>query len=325
MLALLAAAAIAAGGYGDGDTLCRLSDPQITESSGIAASATYDDLFYTHNDSGDDARIFAIDRSCRTVATFALSGVDTRDWEDISRGPGRTLWLADIGDNSERRDRGILVHRVVEPKRSTGVVRLASTSYRLTYPDGPHDAEALLVHPRTGQLIIVTKGLGHGVAYALSQPLRADVPNRLCRVADVALPLVTAGDISPDGSRVVLRNYSAAYEWDVRGDDVIGAMRGRPARIALPPSEQGEGITYSRDGQGLIVSSEGVGSPVHELRRTATPSASPSPSAAASAQPSRASPPQPARWRPLVIPVIAAVVLALGLVGLRRTRIVRSR
>jgi hypothetical protein len=291
-----------------------LRDARITEASGLVASAAYDDVLYTHNDSGDTARFFAIDRNCRTHATFVLSGVQARDWEDISRGPAGTLWIGDIGDNAATRERGILVHRVEEPGPREGEVRIPSTAYRLRYPDGPHDAEALLVHPRSGQLLIVTKGFGGGVVYVAKLPLSASAPNVLRAAGRVSVPEVTAGDISPDGSRVVLRNYTAAYEWDVKGGDVVAALKGEPTRIPLPRSPQGEAITYSRDGTSLIVASEGVGAPVQELRRAAQ--ASPS-------SPSRRAGGGTSGHRTPALPAAvigAGLLLVLGLIGLRRTR-----
>jgi hypothetical protein len=290
---------------------CHLADPQITESSGIVASAAYDDVLYTHNDSGDVARFFRINASCRTTGTFLLSGVQARDWEDISRGPGDTLWLGDIGDNNATRERGILVHQVAEPAPdTTGVVRLTATSYRLRYPDGPHDAEALLVHPRTGQVLIVTKGFAGGSVYAAPLPLSASQPNVLKEVGRVFVPEVTAGDISPDGSRVVLRDYTAAYEWRVSGDDVAKALKGQPTRIPLPSAPQGEGITYSRDGRSFIVSSEGAGTAVEEVDRAAVPSPRPARSGASSPWPQRAA----------AATAGALLLLLVGVVGLRRTR-----
>jgi hypothetical protein len=295
---------------------CHLADPQITESSGIVASATYNDVLYTHNDSGDVARFFAIDRTCRTRATFVLTGVQARDWEDISRGPGNTLWLGDIGDNNSTRTKGILVHRVPEPGPAQGVVRLRAISYRLTYTDGPHDAEALLVHPRTGQLLVVTKGLTGATVYAAPLPLHAATPNVLERVGTVSVPEVTAGDISPDGTHVVLRNYTAAYEWDVTGDDIAGALTGESTRIPLPRSAQGEAITYSRDGGSMIVTSEGVGAAVQEIARAAP---LPSPRRVPIA---RSSPWARAVWAAVLG---AALLLVVGVVSLRHTRVRDSR
>jgi hypothetical protein len=296
--------------------LCAFADPRINEASGIVASSAYADVLYTHNDSGDTARFFAIDDSCRTRATFVLNGVQARDWEDISRGPRGTLWLGDIGDNNATRDRGVLLHRVLEPQpTATGTVRLPSVAFRFRYADGPHDAEALMVHPRTGQVLIVTKGFSGGVVYAAPQPLQAAVPGTLRQVGRVSVPEVTGGDISPDGTHIVLRNYTAAYEWTVKGDDVVGALQGEPTRIALPSSPQGEAISYSRDGRSLIVTSEGVGATVQDVDRTTVASPRPARSARSSGWP-----------RAVTAAVLgAALLLLIGLAGLHRTRSRRPR
>ena len=247
--------------------LLELADERITESSGIVTSSD-GRLLFTHNDSGDSARFFAVDRSGRTRATYVLRGVQARDWEDISRGPGRTLWLGDIGDNRAIRDRGLLVHRVAEPSGASSAT-LPSTPYRLRYEDGPRDAEALIVTPRTGLVLVVEKTLGSSAGvYAADLPLRAGgAVNVLRRVAQVSVPSVTGGDISADGTRLVLRNYSAAYEWEVPDGDVVGALAKEPTRVQLPGSQQGEGIAYGAGAQSLITSTEGVRAPVHELRR----------------------------------------------------------
>lgn len=263
------------------------SDPRITESSGLAGSST-PGIVYTHNDSGDAARFFAVDNRGRTRTVYTLPGVQARDWEDMARGPdeqGRSsLWLGDIGDNNARRERGLLVHRVREPEPSSRarVTTEAPTSFRLRYPDGPGDAEALLVHPRTGRLYVVTKPLAGGAGvYAAPEVLDPDGPNALQRIATVVLEgtgtpggpgigglaqlLVTAGDFAPDGSRLALRTYTDLYEWDVPGDDVASAFDGEPRVTALPETRQGEGLTYTSDGRAVLVSTEGRAAPVHRV------------------------------------------------------------
>ena len=298
MVALLLAAAM----YGDPTVAFTVQDPRISESSGLVSSSTRDGLVFTHNDSGDDARFFALDGRGRTVTTYVLPGVRARDWEDIARGPdeqGRSsLWLGDIGDNSARRDNGILVHRVREPVPDgrARVTTEAPTSFRLRYPDGPGDAEALVVHPRTGRLYVVSKPLaGPAQVYAAPAELDPAGANRLERIGQVAprstgTPggpgigglaqlLVTAADISPDGGRLAVRTYTDVYEFDLPGEDLGAALAGTPVVTALPPTEQGEGLAYSRDGRSLLTSTEGRGAPVHRL--TAVPR-SPEPAATAS-------------------------------------------
>ncbi|MCW2679440.1 MAG: hypothetical protein JWM62_841 [Frankiales bacterium] len=265
-----------------------LQDPRISESSGLA-SATSPGIVYTHNDSGDEARFFAVDTSTgRTRTVYALPDVQARDWEDMARGPDEdgvsSLWLGDIGDNNARRDLGLLVHRVREPEPTSRerVTTEPPTSFRLRYPDGPGDAEALLVHPRTGRLYVVTKPLSGGaLVYAAPTTLDPDGPNVLERVGSVRLEptgtpggpgigglaqlLVTAGDIAPNGSHVALRTYTDLYEWEVEGDDVAGAFAGKPTVTALPESRQGEGLAYTADGSAVLLSTEGAGTPVHRV------------------------------------------------------------
>jgi hypothetical protein len=334
LLALLLAAAL----YGDPAVAFTFQDPRITESSGLASSST-PGVVFTHNDSGDDARFFAVDDTGRTVTTYALPDVQARDWEDMARGPdeqGRSsLWLGDIGDNNALRDHGLLVHRVREPVPGDreAVTTEPPTSFRLVYEDGPGDAEGLLVHPRTGRLYVVTKPLaGPAKVYAAPEVLDAEGRNLLELVAEVPLRatgtpggpgigglaqlLVTAGDISPDGARVALRTYTDLYEWAIEGDDVAAAFDADPVVTPLPETRQGEGLAYAPDGRSVLVSTEGAGAPVHRLtaQQQAAPSVQPSvPAPAAEREPER-------RW-----PLVAAVGVLLALLLLRRGAVRRRR
>ena len=338
--------ALAAAVYGDPAVAFTFADPRIAESSGLASGSDPGVLF-THDDSGDEARFFAVGEDGRTRTTYVLPGVQARDWEDMARGPdeqGRSsLWLGDIGDNSAARERGILVHRVLEPEPTDeeSVTTEPPTSFRLRYPDGPGDAEGLMVHPRTGRLYVVSKPLaGPAQVYAAPQPLDPDGPNVLERVAEarvgstgtpggpgiggLAQLLVTAADLSPDGSRVAVRTYTDLYEWSIEGDDVAGAFDGEPVVTPLPPTDQGEGLAYTADGTAVLVSSEGVGAPVHRLVRDPVLAAQDEP-AADEAAPDQAAPDQAARderW-PLVAAggaLLAVLLVVRGVVRRARYR-----
>ena len=307
--------------YDAGRVLLTFTDPAIAESSGLTASGARDDVVFTLNDSGDRARLFAVDRSGRTLSTHTLPDVKARDWEDLARGPDRTLWIADIGDNGASRDRGVLVHRVPEPTELTGTTRTAPpATFRLRYEDGPRDAEALLVHPRTGQVAVVTKSLGGaGGLYLAPLPLTGDV-NVLRRVADVPVMLVTGGALSPQGDRLVLRNYDDAYEWIVRGDsadDLVAALAGPATSISLPDTDQGEAISYSRDGRDLLTSSEGAGAPVHLLAGRAGAGSA---AAERSASPGADEPGGADRRPGLLLALAAGLGGAALLLGYRRRR-----
>jgi hypothetical protein len=242
---------VGAGAPAEDEVVFAFADPAIIESSGLAVE---DGLFATVNDSGDSARVFTVDPADgRTVAVTAWGG-EPEDVEAIALLPGGDLLVGDIGDNTMSRDS---VELVRVPFGHDGSVE--PTSYELAYPDGPHDAEALLVHPQTGQVLVVAKEF-IGRLYAAPAKLDDDGANELELVSEDVQPIATDGAFFPDGRTFVLRGYSTAtfYRWPSleRIDD-----------IPLPDQEQGEGIAVGPDGQ-VFVSSEGQHS---EVLRIALP------------------------------------------------------
>ena len=123
--------------WGEVTKRCKVKDDRIVENSGMSRSTYRPNTLFVHNDSGGGARFFAIDDRCRTTAVFTVPGAPAKDWEDMASGPGHTLWFGDIGGN--RSEVNVVV--VKEPKRLRGRA-LSHTTYRLSYPDGAHNAEA---------------------------------------------------------------------------------------------------------------------------------------------------------------------------------------
>jgi hypothetical protein len=258
--------------------LFSLGDQRIDESSGLAASSD-GRYVYTHNDSGDSARFFKVDARGNTAAVYTLRGAKNIDWEDMATGADaaghRILYFGDIGDNTASR-KEVDVYRVAEPTGRSGDVPWVR--YRFAYPDGAHDAEALLVDPRTQRIYIATKTLlGGGALYAAPATLTLGGLNILSRVRPVP-SLVTSADFSPDGTRIVLLTYLAAY-W---ADGVDGALHSFDG----PLQRQDEAIAFTADGSGLLVGSEGVGSTVYRVGLPWVHDRAASPSASASAAPS---------------------------------------
>ncbi|MFN3653531.1 MAG: hypothetical protein ACK47B_28465 [Armatimonadota bacterium] len=290
-LALLLPAVAAEPPYGPPEQLFKLQDPRINEASGLAASAKSDDLLFTHNDSGDGANLYAFDMQGRTLAMLRVKGAFALDWEDIARGPDESgnpsLFLADIGDNFRIRPH-LTVYRIPEPAIHPSQPGRAgetapAAAFDLRYPDGARDAEGLFVHPRTGQLFVVTKSAQGSAIFAAPVPLKPKVANTMTKLASIQFDqfgetegskrdpsgsrLATGADISPDGERIVIRTYTDAWEWRVKGDDVAAAFRIRPKQVPLPALRGGEAIAYSRSGDALFVTVEGGSPPVHRLQR----------------------------------------------------------
>jgi hypothetical protein len=269
--------------YGQPATIATIKDKSISESSGLVASRTTPGAYWTHNDSGDGPFIYAFDTRGDSFGTFRVSGAEARDWEDIAAGPGPQpnrsyLYIGDIGDDDSVRPE-VIVYRVAEPALSTSTRKFTKSqpgstepaeAIRLKYPDGKHDAEALLVHPGTGNLYIVTKVLiANPVVYEAVAPFTAGQSITMQKVAGPRVPslfggAITGGSISPDGRRVALCDYFAGYELVLpegssNFDDI---WKQKMISFDLGKRKQGESITYRLDGKALLATSEGKQSPL---------------------------------------------------------------
>jgi hypothetical protein len=285
---------VGSSGYGAPVHLVNLENQSIKESSGIAASRRNAGIFWTHNDSGDGPFIYAFDRQGKHRGVWRVTGAKAIDWEDMAIGPGpgrgrSYLYLGDIGDNSKERDQ-ITVYRVAEPqvtpKDSSSTVRSPRKTepadvIRLKYPDGKYDAEALLIHPLTGDLYIIIKVMG---APARVYKLRAPAPkpgvSPLSYVGKLRFPnrfqgFITGGAISPDGRRVIISDYLGACELILPGKrgiafDEIWKQSPLPVDIGGFPGvrRQGEAICYRADGLAILATSEGLPCPLIEVVRS---------------------------------------------------------
>jgi hypothetical protein len=301
------------------EVVARLEDPRIQESSGLALSRRHPEVLWTHNDSGDRPRLYAVGADGRTLATLTLAGVEARDWEAMAAGRddrGRpALFVGDIGDNLDQWPE-VAVYRVAEPTRLRDAT-VPAVRYRLRYADGPRNAEALLVDPRGNRLYVATKDPGGGGLYRAPARLRTDQVNLLRRVARVP-PVITDGAFLPDGRGLVLRDYQEAY--------VYAAPGRRIGALDLPLQYQGESLTVSSDGRSVLVGSEGDDSEVWRVPIPASVLARVTPTTS----PPSASAPAPAahpvagtgsgRGSPALLAVTAAALALLVAAALVRRR-----
>jgi len=237
----------------------------LPEASGLVASRSTPGRLWAHNDSGKP-EIFAVDVKGKVTGRVSISGAAVEDWEAMASAPcgnGTCLYIADIGDNEAKRKQ-VTIYRVPEPAKASGSAQ-ADGVFRASYPDGAHDAEALLAAP-DGTLYIVTKGDTGSVAlYRFPRVLAAGSTARLERVG---APLskgqpaedarITDGAISLDGEWVVLRTLHALTFY--RASEFLqGAFR-EARRLDLKPfgEPQGEGVAFGPSNT-LYVAGEGGG------------------------------------------------------------------
>ena len=216
----------------------------------------------------------------------------------MSTGDGDDILLADIGDNARVRD-SITVFRFSEP--DPAVVGEVTDVERLefVYPDGPHNAEVLLVDDVAGRVVIVTKEQGrgtdgtpndfgdtlpslvfegsfdgHGAGPVELVPAGLIDTPRLERLAMASGShpatllgfggVPTGGDVSADGALIALRTYETVWLWPREpGRSVAEALAGEPCEVTVAPEAQGEAIAFV--GGGLVTLGEGVNQPLHRL------------------------------------------------------------
>ncbi|MEK9501484.1 hypothetical protein WI372_10890 [Gemmatimonadota bacterium DH-20] len=242
-------------------------DAALRESSGLAVASDGMHL-WSHNDSGDEARFYALDRTGARVATFELEGVEAQDWESMDAGPcaldpsRRCLYLADTGDNARRRD-VLTVHLVPEPDEPRLDARVAALGrLRFLYPARARDAEAVAVSP-AGDFVVISKGrtgdivLFHLEPEALRSAIESDAPVRFERGRGLGLVpdwpvgrVVTGAAFRPDGAVLAVRTLSEIhfFDWPALTEAAPACFLG-----TLEP--QGEAVTWDSDGA-LLLSSE---------------------------------------------------------------------
>lgn len=258
-----------------------VADAGLDEISGLVASRAHGDILWANEDSGSGPDLVALDPSGAARGRYRVEDAGFVDWEDIAVGPGPDgdrsyLYVGDIGDNASARPE-VTVYRVPEPEAApdgTGGSLGAAEAFRLTYPGGPQDAEALLVEPRTGELVIVTKQLsgrstvlsvptdrlGPGSVTAMTRVGEIEIPGPRVTVENAAsLPgtLVTGADVAPDGRTVLLRTYGSVLAYDRPEGTPLGeALLGPPCFARQTSEHQGEAVAFSAEGDAYTTISE---------------------------------------------------------------------
>ncbi len=278
-------------------------DSTLHEPSGLAASRTNRGVLYVHSESDDKTMVAISSTDASVLERFTLSNPGQWDWEDIATGPcptGSCVYAGDIGgvrDGGQRRTNDYSVYRMAEPTVvEGGTASLTTERFRFAYPDGAHNAEALLVHPTTGQVYVVTKEQsGRSGVYTFPgggglPAASATVVTTLTKVATLQVPTwtatdtsaaqlhkatwyaqVTAGSIHPDANRFLLRTPYAVWEYrGTPGGSFTSALQAAPVALTAPQGEgQGEAIDYAPDGSAYYTLSEQTAPPftLHRVDR----------------------------------------------------------
>jgi hypothetical protein len=270
-----------------------VKNARLTEISGLVASRRYPGVYWTHNDSGGKPEVFALTLDGSDLGSYAFPGATAIDWEDIAIGPkagavGSYIYAADIGDNAAEVPLGglgtarekVTIYRAPEPglaPKAPGAVLTGVERFDLVYPAGREDAEAALVDPVSGDLVIVTKSpIGQSrilVAQAAAMVNGATITMQDFGTIQIVPPVkvssfpgtwLTGADISPDGSLILLRTYQAVLAFSrAKGESVPDALRHPSCDAPQVDETQGEAIAIAADGSRYSTISEGLNQPIN--------------------------------------------------------------
>jgi len=238
----------------------KLANPLLEEVSGLVASQRYPNRLYVQTDSGGEAAVFVLDTLGNELGRLDLSGLKNRDWEDIAIGPGPNgssyIYAAEIGDNEAKYEE-IYLYRFTEPELLQAIPSDAIDQVRLQYPGGSKDAETLLADPISGTLFLVSKREPKNALYQVPATAFEKGSGTLEKVHEFDFNSSVAGDISKDGSQILIKTYLAVFYWK-RTDkqSLVEALKAEPMRLPYVPEPQGEAIGFNFKGDAYFTLSE---------------------------------------------------------------------
>ncbi len=248
-----------------------LARKDIIEISGVAASRINPGVLYIHNDSGNPDQVYLTNGNGDNIGTLNMP-VPNRDWEDIAVGPGPEpgktyVYLGDIGDNHTIYP-SIHIYRFLEPDL-TGLTYpvtlniIAVDDIELKYPDGPINAETLMVDPATRDIYIASKQDNLSKIYVAKYPQSTASATVLTPVVELYFNKATGGDISPDGTEILLRSNELIWYWKLpAGTSISAGLMMKPEVAPYADNEpQGEGVGFAADGSGYYTDTEIKGYP----------------------------------------------------------------
>ncbi|MBO9201392.1 MULTISPECIES: hypothetical protein [Niastella] len=237
-----------------------VSDVTLNEASGIADSKANPGYLWVEQDSGNPPDLTLLQHNGTVLKSIHLANVQNRDWEDLVLSAGPTpgkqyLYIAETGDN-------LLVHtdyaiyRLEEPAASTDTVQIID-KIAFFYPDGSHNAEAILVDPDTKDIYIITKTDLHSKLFKLAYPYSTIKMNEVKEVGSLPYNYAVSAAISPTGKEIVVKTYQDIYYYPrTAGESIVQTLSKKPVNLPYQVEPQGEAIVFDNSDSGYYTISE---------------------------------------------------------------------
>ncbi len=250
------------------------------EVSGIVRSRQWPGVYWVHNDSGDQTRLYPITSSGRLHTSARSSdapgvlvgGVVNSDWEAIAVDASGHLIIGDVGNNSNGR-RDLALHYVVEPEPTAGFTPLLRSVF-FRYPeqkswpaakdDFNYDCEGIFTRGDTVYLVTKRRSDTLTRLYRLDHP-RSGVVNDLTPIADFDIRgRATSADATPDGQRLAILTYDAVWLFEPATPGTDTWFEGAVWWLPFKGVKGAEGICFT-DPDTLLIAAEECAGKLYEL------------------------------------------------------------
>ena len=237
----------------------------IDEASGLTESANLNGYLWTNQDSGAPNSLYLISKDGKSIKEYKVPGSENHDWEDITSGPGPNsgvnyLYIGDTGNNNLPMTETNIIYRIPEISDLNGSFQSSQLEkIRFRYPDGPRDAETLLLDPKTKDIFIISKESAQTGIYRLPYPQSTSETITAERTGAIpSVAMATSGDISVGGNEIIIRTYFSVLYWTRKEGETVSQTLSQSATKILPVAlePQGEGICFDRQSSGFYTLSE---------------------------------------------------------------------
>jgi hypothetical protein len=239
------------------------------EASGIADSHTMAGSLWVEQDGGNQSELILISQTGSFIKRIPVNNATNRDWEDmvISKDVANKTWvyIADIGDNNEQ-ETEYFIYRFEEPAENSIAVD-APEKISFKYPDGSHDAEAILVDAATRDIYIITKRDAVSKIYRLPFPQSTSSVISAEPAGSLAYNGVVSAAMSPDAKDIIIKTYTDIYYYKRQtGETIAATLQSAAVRLKYIMEPQGEAVCFKNDNSGFFTLSEKGLAPSVDLR-----------------------------------------------------------
>ncbi len=238
---------------------------KLDENSGMAVGR--DSTVWMINDSGGADKIYQINFKGKYLNELEVKNAKNKDWEDMARDIDGNVYIADTGNNANKR-KDLVIYKIPNPDKGKGD-KIEAERIEFNFPEQTkfppkkknlhYDTEAIFY--AKDSLYLITKNRSHpfsGKALIYRIPAKkgkykATYLGEFIPCTDFSTCKITAADISQDGKTIALLGYGKL--WLFTNFNLSNFFEGDLKTIDLGSTTQLESISFLNN-ETLLLSDE---------------------------------------------------------------------